>query len=133
VAFVQSPEVFLNDLGIMVPCVVDTTRDARLEVEYRVFVNWETYFLSDDTALAAFRATPAKYTGPITDPVTRMKFEPTQKSPRMEQGGRVFLFSSQQTAETFAATPDSFVTPIVPMAARPPEAPEHPQVPAGEG
>jgi len=119
VTFVQGPEYYLNQLGITVPCVVDPTREARLEEDYRVFVNWETYYLCDEEALAAFRADPARYAGKVTDPVTRERFRPGPDAPRSDYAGRIFLFSSGETAAAFAAMPDSFATPQVPMAMKP--------------
>ena len=117
--FVQGPEFFLNQLEITVPCVVDPERPARLDPEHRVFVNWETYYLCDDSALAAFRADPALFCGQVTNPVTRERFEPKPRAPRLEHGGRIFLFPDDDSAATFASMPDSFATPLVPMAMRP--------------
>ncbi len=85
----QSPELFLNDLGITVNCVVDPARPALLDEAHRVFVNWETYYLSSDEALAKFRADPLKYVGTVTDPVTRERFRPNGKHTRIEHDGRV--------------------------------------------
>jgi hypothetical protein len=134
VTFVQGPEFFLNQLEITVPCVVDPKLPARLDPEHRVFLNWETYYLSDDSALAAFRADPALFSGPVTNPVTRERFQPTARSIRLEHGGRIFLFPDDAAAATFASMPDSFVTPKVPMMMKPKmepaEEPTEPGMPA---
>jgi YHS domain-containing protein len=115
---VQGPEIWLNQLGITVPCVVDPARDAVLDAAHRVFVNWESYYLCDAAALAAFRAAPWRYTGPVTDPVSRERFVPDGRSPSAAHGGRLFYFASDATARTFAADPAVHATPLVPYAGR---------------
>ena len=114
--FVQGPEIWLNQLGVTVPCVVKTDRPARLDEAHRVFVNYETYYLADDEALATFRQSPWRFTGRLTDPVSEEKFTPTAESPRLDHGGRVFYFPDEKTKEAFAADPDAFATPKVPYA-----------------
>ena len=112
----QGPELWLKALEIEVPCVVDPDRMAQLDVEHRVFVNYEAYYLADADALATFRKGPWRYTGPVTDPVSRERFTPNGESPRRNHGGRLFYFATAGNARTFAATPDSFATPEVPYA-----------------
>jgi len=114
---VQDPEIHLNDLGISVPCPVDPGQSAVLDRDHRVFVNWETYYLSSPAAMAVFLAAPFAYTGKVTDPVTRSRFEPTADSPRQDHAGRLFFFRSGSAAGQFAAQPDSFATPMITMRA----------------
>lgn len=111
----QSPEFFLNNLGITVNCVVDPSRPALLDEKHRVFVNWETYFLSSDAALAKFRADPLKYVGTVTDPVTRERFRPTRRHTRIDHEGRIIWFAKAENAARFRAGPEAYVPPMIGM------------------
>lgn len=111
----QSPEFFLKDLGIGVNCVVETERPARMDPEHRVFVNWETYYLADDEALARFRADPVRYVGTVTDPVSRRRFAPDVHSPRVDHEDRIVYFASDENAERFRSSPEAFATPMIGM------------------
>jgi YHS domain-containing protein len=71
-------------------------------------VNYEIYFLKNRKALERFRKNPLRSSGPLTDPVTRTRFLPKKKSPRMDYKGRPYFFSSDSTLALFQATPDSF-------------------------
>lgn len=99
----QGPEKYLNELGVRIPCAVDPARPAILDAAHRAFVNYEVYFFSNDANMNKFIAAPYKYTGRVTDPVTRERFVPTADSPRRSYGGRLFYFASAQTATTFDA------------------------------
>lgn len=111
----QSPEFYLNDLGITVPCVVEPSRPALLDEQHRVFVNWETYYLSSDEALAKFRAAPLKYVGTVTDPVTRERFRPGGRNTRIEHDGRIIWFKKAENAVRFRASPEAYVPPMIGM------------------
>jgi len=112
---VQSPELFLNDLGISVKCVVDPAKDALLDEKHRVFVNWETYYLSSDAALAKFRADPLKYVGTVTDPVTRERFRPDRNHPKLVRDGRIIWFTKVENVERFRAGPEAYMPPMIGM------------------
>lgn len=111
----QSPEIFLNDLGITVACVVDRDKPALLDEAHRVFINWETYYLSSDAALAKFRADPLKYVGTVTDPVTRERFHPKVDSPRVDYEGRIIWFAKAENVERFKGSPEAFIPPMIGM------------------
>lgn len=111
----QSPEIFLVDLGLSVPCVVDPSRPALLDTRHRVFVNWETYYLSSDENLAKFRADPLKYVGTVTDPVTRERFQPERKHTRLEHEGRLIWFAKPENAARFREGPEAYVPPMIGM------------------
>ena len=111
----QSPEIFLKDLGITVACVVDSGKPALLDEAHRVFINWETYYLSGDEALAKFRADPLKYVGTVTDPVTRERFRPTAASPRLEHEGRLIWFAKADNVTRFEAGPEAYIPPMIGM------------------
>jgi YHS domain-containing protein len=112
---VQSPEIFLNDLGITVNCVVDPARQALLDEKHRVFVNWETYYLSSDENLATFRADPLKYVGTVTDPVTRERFRPDSSHRRLDHEGRVIYFRNPENVARFQAGPEAYIPPMLGM------------------
>jgi len=112
---VQGPEVWLKELGIELACVVDPASPALLDPEHRVFVNWETYYLSRDAAVTAFRQTPWEFSGPVTDPVSRARFVPTAASPRRERGDRLFLFENGETLARFDADPAAYEMPMIGM------------------
>ena len=44
----------------------------------------------------------------VTDPVSRRRFRPNARSPRMDYGGRPKFFQSRRDFEVFSAVPDSF-------------------------
>lgn len=111
----QGPEIYLNDLGISVPCVVDPSRPALLDEKHRVFVNWETCYLSSDAALAEFRRNPLKYVGTVTDPVTRERFRPNGRSTRIEHDGRIIWFAKAENAVRFRASPEAYMPPMIGM------------------
>jgi YHS domain-containing protein len=113
---VQGPEIWLNQLGITVACVVAPDQMAVLDEAHRVYVNYETYYLSSLEARQAFEREPWRYTGLVTDPVSGERFQPGHNSLSVTHEGRLFYFSSRETAETFGAEPKSFATPVVPYA-----------------
>ncbi len=111
----QGPEIFLNDLGLTVNCVVNTGQKAQLDTDHRIFVNWETYYFSDREAIKKFKKSAYKYTGQLTDPVSAQRFQPDKKSAFRQFDGRLFFFQSKDNALAFDADPKAFVTPMVGM------------------
>ena len=114
----QGPEQYLNELGITLPCAVDSTRPAIVDAAHRALVNYEAYFVADAAALKAFVADPYRYTGKVTDPVSRARFVPTAQSPTRSYGGRLFYFSSTETASKFDSDPMQYGTPMPGMHAK---------------
>jgi YHS domain-containing protein len=112
VTFVQGPEQYLNELGIVLSCAVDPSRPAMLDANHRALVNYEAYYFSDDTAMKAFIAEPYRYTGRVTDPVSMVRFVPTAESPTRSFGGRLFYFSSGETATTFDTDQPKYGNPM---------------------
>jgi YHS domain-containing protein len=115
---VQGPEIWLNALGVTLPCAVDPQAQARLDVAHGAFVNWESYFVSGPAALAAFRQAPWEYCGVVTDPVSRARFRPTADSPRRDRGDRPFFFESEATLAAFGADPEKYEAPMIGMVAK---------------
>jgi YHS domain-containing protein len=115
---VQGPEIWLNNLGIDVACVVDPSASAMLDEDHRVFVNYEAYYLSSSEALKAFGKEPWRYTGMVTDPVSKDRFQPGDKTVSSVTYGRLFYFSSNEHKKTFEALPNKYSTPEVPYAGR---------------
>lgn len=107
----QGPERYLVDLGIQLPCAVDPSRPAVLDVAHRALVNYEAYFFADGAALKTFVAAPYKFTGRVTDPVSQERFLPTEASPTRSHGGRLFFFASSANAATFDGDPATYGTP----------------------
>ncbi len=114
----QGPEIWLNQLGVTVACVVDPTANAILDEAHRVFVNYEAYYLSSAKARETFGDEPWRYSGLLTDPVSRERFQPDAASPSSEHEGRRFYFSSAANAQTFDQDPATYATPLVPYAGR---------------
>jgi YHS domain-containing protein len=108
---VQGPEPYLNDFHIQLPCAVDTSATAILDPTHRAFVNHEVYYFSSDDARRRFEAGPFRYTGKVTDPVSRMRFQPDASTPHRNAAGRLFYFASAMTLATFDANPDLYSTP----------------------
>jgi YHS domain-containing protein len=105
---VKDPEMYLTWGGLSLPCPVDPRRKAILTPKFRLYVNHEIYFFSSERAMGRFRKNPLKYCGPLTDPVSRVRFTPTSRSPRWSFMDRPFFFSSDSTLAVFKSMPDSF-------------------------
>jgi YHS domain-containing protein len=110
-AFVQGPEQYLRGLGISIACAVDPARPAILDTAHRALVNHEVYFFADEDALRTFVATPYRFTGKVTDPVTLQRFVPTEASPTRSHGGRLFYFAAGANAAKFDSDPATYGIP----------------------
>ena len=111
----KGPEEYLVPLGITLQCAVNPEATAILDVEHRIFVNYETYYVSTLAAREAFLAAPYAYAGRVTDPVSSKRFVPSETSPRQDYGGRVFLFTGEESAAKFARAPGDYATPMITM------------------
>ncbi len=111
----QGPERFLTDLHLSLPCAVIPGAPARLDADHRVFVNYETYYVSSPDSKASFLVQPHRYTGLLTDPVTLERFRPGESSPRRRHDGHLFYFASESTALEFDDTPVLYSTPRLAM------------------
>jgi YHS domain-containing protein len=98
-------------MGISLPCAVHPDQSAILDAEHRALVNYEAYYFGSSEAQEAFVAEPWKYTGKVTDPVSRERFVPTAESPVRTYGGRIFFLQSAETATTFDNDPPRFGVP----------------------
>jgi len=125
--FVQDPEPYLHEQQLTVQDPIDPSRPALVDAAHRSFVNYEIYYFADAENKRAFDATPLRWCGAVTDPVTRERFQPGDDSPRRERDGRVFYLASQTSAASFDAMPDMYVLPDYRMLpAAPGDAPESP-------
>lgn len=104
----KDPETFLTSRGIEVMCLLNPGRPAVLDAEHRAALNHEIYYFSDLEARKRFMKDPLWYCGLLTDPVSRVRFRPTKKSPHTEYNGRPFYFATDSTLAAFRAMPDSF-------------------------
>ena len=111
----QDPAAYLESIGVELRCPVRPAELAVLDPSHRAFVNHETFFFSDTTALAAFRERPLDYVGLLTDPISGKRFPPTITSPRVEYDGRPYYFDSEASRSAFEADPARHATPQRPM------------------
>ena len=109
--FVQDPETYLNQLGIELPCAEQAGRSARIERDFRVSINWETFFFCDAERKKAFEEHPVHDCGRLTDPVTMTRFTPNHGSPMTVYNGRPYYFLSDSTYSVFMTMPDSLALP----------------------
>ena len=79
-----------------------------LDPEHRSFVNWETFFFADLESKKKFDADPLRYCGILTDPVSRQRFVPGDKSPRTQHDGRPYFFYMEANKATFEADPQTY-------------------------
>jgi YHS domain-containing protein len=106
--FGKDPERYLKAQGVGFDCPVKPGHRARIEPEFRAYVNHEVFYFCDADALARFRKDPTRYCGLVTDPVSKARFHPTSRSPRFDYRGRPYFFVDRLTFRTFVAIPDSF-------------------------
>lgn len=103
----KDPERYL-DFARRLDCPVHRGRAAVIDPAHRAYVNHEVYFLSDAKSVERFRRNPLPYCGIVTDPVNRVRFRPTSRSPRWDYAGRPYFFTKDSTLAVFRAMPDSF-------------------------
>ena len=89
-------------------CVMYPQMNAVLHPDFRARIGHEIYFFSSREAMRTFLADPIRYAGPLTDPISRVRFTPDEASPRYEHNGRPYFFASQQTLEVFLADPERY-------------------------
>jgi len=116
---VKDPDPYLNALNITFACAVDPDQPAIVDARHRTSVNWETYYVSSDAALERFRAAPHQYTGLVTDPVERVRFQPGADSPLREHDGHRFYFISQESVSRFDEDPAVYAEPMLGMVEMP--------------
>ncbi len=97
--------------GLTVPCYFDPTRNAVLDDEHMVRVNYEIYLFSDTEKRARFLDDPVGYCGLVTDPVSKRRFRPSESSRRCEEGGVVWFFASRHTYRRFQSNPERYRLP----------------------
>ena len=106
--FALEPERYLRLRHVELPSALDPSRPARIEPAFRARVNHELYYFADSALLRRFEADPLRSCGVVTDPVSRRRFRPNARSPRMNHRGRPYFFQSRLDLEVFSALPDSF-------------------------
>lgn len=126
----QDPEIYLKEQQLTVQDPLDPSRAALVDAAHRSFVNYEIFYFADDESKRRFDATPRRWCGALTDPVTRERFVPGDDSPRRDREGRAFFFASKTSAESFDAMPDMYVLPDYRMLQAPGDAP--PEEPGAE-
>ncbi len=107
----QDPEIFLNDLGLTIPCAVDPSRMAVIDAAHRISIGFETFFCSDSAAMREFLTSISRYCGTLTDPVSLVRFHPGADAPRSTLRERLYLFASDSTKQLFDMMPDNYAWP----------------------
>jgi YHS domain-containing protein len=87
---------------------LDQKRAATLDSTMRVFIGHDLFYFADGASRRRFAKHPLRYCTALTDPVTRTRFKPTRRSPRVEYEGRPYYFSSDSTRTAFQADPARF-------------------------
>ena len=65
-------------------------------------------FFADSLNRIAFKHAILKYSGVLTDPVSRVRFTPSETSPHAVHRNRDYYFKNQKNYDRFMSYPDSF-------------------------
>jgi len=106
---VPAAEFLLEHMSNSLYDPVDPTQVGSLSSELRAYVNGEIYRFAGSTTLARFRRNPVRWCGVLRDPVTGVRFMPTQRSPRLEMPDGPYFFPSDSCRRAFAADTAHFV------------------------
>lgn len=96
---------YINGEGLKFTCLVNPGQPAVIDTSHMVIVNWEYYFFSTAAAKVAFMKNPLKYTGQLTDPVSRKRFTPRTSSPMFFTEGRRYYFESAANRALYQKDP----------------------------
>lgn len=118
----KDPAPYLKEIGTELSCAMGGGLQARIDARLSTRVNHETFFFSMPAAKRKFRRNPVKYCGLLTDPVTKVRFQPNKKSPRQDWNGRPYFFSSAESAARFAVDPEMYAEPMGRMVPKPQDA-----------
>ncbi len=108
----QDPEIYLSELAVELPCVVDPAEPAILDAAHRTLVNHEVFFFSSEEARATFLRDPLAYCGLVTDPVTGHRFHPTRRSPKLVHDQRPYYFETRASRTRFRSDPGRYKNPV---------------------
>lgn len=114
----QDPQRYLNELDLKFSCAMDESRPAVLDSAHFVGLGWDNFFFGDSQARERFLENPTRWCGPLIDPVSRERFQPNRRSPRLEVEGRLFLFAGDSTRQLFQDMPEMYQLPNFEMARR---------------
>ena len=107
----QDPARYINELGVDLSCCVDPLRSAVVDSNYLVMLGFESFFFADSANISIFLDDIPRYSGGITDPVSKERFLPNKNSPRSEFMGSTFIFASELTQGTFKEMPSMYYLP----------------------
>lgn len=97
-AFAGEPEKFVSATDLKCPL---TSRPAKVSKETRILLNNNLYYTCCTNCHAKMAADPAKFVKEVVDPVTGKAFAITAESPRVTNGGRVYIFASPDSKTSF--------------------------------
>jgi YHS domain-containing protein len=89
----------------------DSTRPAILDDEHMARVNYEAYFFASKEGRERFLTDPVSACGLITDPVSKRRFHPDERAPRLEHGGVLYVFETRENLRMFRKRPDDYRLP----------------------
>jgi YHS domain-containing protein len=104
-------DAYAKRCGLSFRCYHDVEREAVLDDDHQVRLNYETYFFSEPWMAAEFRADPLRTCGLLTDPVTKQRFHPARGAPRLEHEGVLYFFRTRSSYERFRRRPELYVLP----------------------
>ena len=74
-------------------------------------LGFETFFFADSANISIFLDDIPRYSGGITDPVSKERFLPNKNSPKSEFMGGTFIFASELTLGAFDKMPSMYYLP----------------------
>ena len=107
----QDPTLYLNEIGVSVPSIMDSSRPATIDTACLVSLNYETFLFADAAERKRFLKEPSEYSGPLTDPVTLERFTPIPTSPHIVYENRTYYFWSDSTRTAFEMMPEMYSAP----------------------
>ncbi len=115
----EDPTKYLNELGVTVADLTDSTTGAVLDSAHCHLINYETFLFATLDEKNSFVANPTEHCGPLTDPVTLERFVPALTSPHSIFAERTYYFWSDSTKAMFDMMPEMYATPHHKMRPKP--------------
>ncbi|NNF06373.1 MAG: YHS domain-containing protein [Candidatus Eisenbacteria bacterium] len=107
----KDSETYLNQLEIQPTCAVENHKNAKVDKEHQLQINYELFYFANQENKKKFEEDVRRYCGVLRDPVDMTRFKPGKDTPTLTHQGQRFMFASEGTHTAFAAEPDSFAVP----------------------